>query len=109
MDDVIKAEECLLGSILLMPEVLDDMPDLEEKHFSLMIHQNIFGAIKTVRSRQPKPPGVREFVIGLVNHLRATDGYDAVGGAKKLADLTNAVPNAAHATYYFDIVRNQQV
>lgn len=43
----------------------------------------------------------------LVNRLKSTDSYESTGGSAYLAKLANSVPNAAHAVYYADIVRNK--
>ena len=43
----------------------------------------------------------------LVNRLKTFDDYEAVGGSAYLAKLANSVPNAAHAVFYGEIVRNK--
>ena len=43
----------------------------------------------------------------LVNRLKTTDDYEAIGGSAYLAKLANGVPNAAHARYYAEIVHSK--
>ena len=43
----------------------------------------------------------------LVNRLKTAGEYRIVGGAAYLSKIINAVPNAAHATYYAEIVREK--
>ena len=39
----------------------------------------------------------------LVNRLKTAGDYELIGGAAYLSKVVNAVPNAAHATYYAEI------
>jgi replicative DNA helicase len=43
----------------------------------------------------------------LVNRLKTAGDYELVGGAAYLSKVVNAVPNAAHANYYAEIVREK--
>ncbi len=43
----------------------------------------------------------------LVSQLKSAGEFDLIGGAAYLAKLANSVPNAAHASYYAQIVRSK--
>ncbi len=99
----ISAEIAVLGSIILMPDICDDLvlvvkPDdfYEDAHRKLYHHM-----IQMVEL------GQKIDVTLLVNRLKTSDDYEAIGGSAYLARLANSVPNAAHAVYYADIVRSK--
>src|SRR5205085_136207 len=43
----------------------------------------------------------------LVDRLKTAGEFESIGGAAYLSKIVNAVPNAAHATYYAEIVREK--
>jgi replicative DNA helicase len=97
----LQAEMAVLGSILLRPEVIDDVvmvlrPDdfYDEAHGKLYAHMvNMHDAGKKID------------VTLLVDELRRQGEFEKIGGAGFLARVGNSVATAAHATYYADIVR----
>ncbi len=99
----ISAEIAVLGSILLMPDVCDDLA-LVLKHDDFYddanrkLYQHMMGMIDV---------GQKIDVTLLVHRLKTMGDYEATGGSAYLAQLANAVPNAAHALYYADIVRSK--
>ena len=98
------AEMGVLGSILLMPEVCDDLASLRADDFyddaNRVIYQNL---------REMHDEGGKIDVTLLVARLRKADQYEQVGGAPYIARLAGAVPNAAHAVYYGSIVAEKSV
>ena len=98
-----QAESGVLGSIFLLPDVLDDVAmilsladfydDAHGKHFGHMLAAHQAG-----RKIDPTL---------LVGRLRTAGDFEAIGGAAYLSKIINAVPNAAHAAYHARIVREK--
>ena len=93
------AEMCVLGSILLFPEVLDDLAKLQADDFCEDANRSIFATLTAMH-------GDGEAIDAKLSVARLTKAgkYESVGGAAYLAKLSNAVPNAAHAAHYARIV-----
>lgn len=99
----ISAEIAVLGSILIMPDVCDDLVMiLQADDFYDDANQKLYRHITQMVDSNQKID-----VTLLVNRLKSSNDYEAVGGTAYLAKLANAVPNAAHAVYYAEIVRNK--
>ncbi len=97
----VSAECAVLGSILLMPDVCDDLAlVLRADDFyddaNRKLYQHMMGMIDV---------GQKIDTTLLVNRLRSMGDFESTGGSAYLAQLANSVPNAAHALYYADIVR----
>lgn len=99
----VSAEIAVLGSILLMPDVCDDLVMiLKADDFYDDANRKLYEHITQMIDLNQKID-----VTLLVNRLKTTDDYEAVGGSAYLAKLANSVPNAAHAVYYGEIVRSK--
>jgi replicative DNA helicase len=99
----LQAEIGVLGSIVLLPDVLDDVvlivrPDdfYDDAHRKLFVHMTAL-----------HETGKKIDDTLLVSRLKSAGDYEAIGGAAYLSKIINAVPNAAHATYYAEIVREK--
>src|SRR5436190_15274908 len=99
----LQAEIGVLGSIVLLPDVLDDViqilrPDdfYDDAHRKLFLHMTALH-----ESSKKIDPTL------LVDRLKSAGDFESVGGAAYLSKVINAVPNAAHATYYAEIVREK--
>src|SRR5438874_5522749 len=97
------AEIGVLGSIVLLPDVLDDIvlllrPDdfYDDAHRKLFVHMTAL-----------HESGKKIDDTLLVNRLKTAGDFEAIGGAAYLSKVVNAVPNSAHATYYAEIVREK--
>lgn len=98
----IDAECSLLGSVVMMIECLDDVATIvSESDFYDTAHQVIFRHLLQLREKHKRFDDVL-----LVDSLKRTNDYEVIGGAAYLSKVINAVPNAAHATYYAEIVRD---
>ena len=98
-----EAEVGVLGSIMLMPEVCDDIVNLiRAEDFYDNAHQILFKHLMDMYNGGKKidPLLLRET-------LTANDQLEEVGGVGRLAEIFQAVPNAAHARYYAEIVRGK--
>lgn len=97
------AEMGVLGSILLNPDVCNDLAlILRSDDFYDDANRKLYHHIKTMYE-----DGQKIDATLLVSHLRSTGEFDLIGGAAYLAKLANTVPNAAHASYYAQIVRSK--
>ncbi|MBM4004766.1 MAG: replicative DNA helicase [Planctomycetes bacterium] len=97
------AEQAVLGSILLMPDVIDEVAlTLRADDFFDDAHRKLFGHMVDMHDAN-----VRIDITLLADRLRTTGDLDLIGGAAYLARLFNAVPNSAHSLFYARIVREK--
>jgi replicative DNA helicase len=99
----LEAESAVLGSIILNPDVCDDVTmviraedfydDANRKLYEHMLEMHDSG---------------RKIDITLiVEKLKASGDFERIGGAAFLARTAQSVPNYAHASYYAAIVREK--
>ena len=99
----LEAERGVLGSMLLLPEVCDDVALLiRPEDFYDEANQRLFSQMQAMHDESRHIDTTL-----LVERLKAAGEYELVGGAGYLAEILQAVPTAAHATYYAEIVRNK--
>jgi replicative DNA helicase len=100
------AERGVLGSILLANEALDDVVELiTAENFYSDAHRKIFAAIRHLRDR-----GITGIdAVTLAEELDRRKELDDVGGVDCLVEILKAVPHAAHAAYYAQIVRDKSL
>jgi replicative DNA helicase len=99
----IEAEQAVLGSILLLPEVCDEVAlILRPADFYDDANQRIYGHLLEMHES-----GKRIDPMLLVESLKSAGVYEAIGGAGYLAELGHCVPTAAHAEYYAEIVKQK--
>jgi replicative DNA helicase len=99
----LNAEKGVLGSILLMPDVIDEVIMIirAEDYFD-EAHQKLYQTMKDMHD-----DGQKIDTMLLVDRLKTAGLYELIGGAGFLAEIGKAVPNAAHAVYYAEIVREK--
>lgn len=96
----IEAEVSLLGSVLIEDDVITTIADkISENDFYDKRHGTIYSAILKLYE-QHKPVDL----LTLSSALRDNGELENIGGSSYLTELTNAVPTAAHAEHYADIV-----
>lgn len=100
----LEAEMGVIGSILLMPEVCDEIASLKADDFYDDANRKIYHQL-----REMHDTGEKIDVTLLVARLRTAGDYEKIGGAPYLARLSGAVPNAAHAVFYSSIVMEKAV
>lgn len=99
----LEAEQGVIGSIFLSEAAFDEVAEvLRTEHFFSETNRLIFEAIQAMFTRGVKPDAVT-----LSEELARSGKLDIVGGDEYLIQILEAVPNAAHARYYADIVRNR--
>jgi len=99
----VDAERAVLGSILLKPDVCDDVALLvRPDDFADEAHQLLYGHLLSLHDS-----GKRIDVTIVLELLRTKGDLDRIGGTSALASVVEAVPHAAHATHYAQIVRDK--
>ncbi|RMF42151.1 MAG: replicative DNA helicase [Planctomycetota bacterium] len=99
----VSAEMAVLGSILLAPDVCDDLVlILKPDDFYDDANRKLYSHMTDMVDA-----GKKIDVQLLVDRLKKAGDYEAIGGGAYLATLTNSVPHAAHAVFYAEIVRDK--
>lgn len=99
----VEAEHCVLGSIILLPDVLDDVVMiLRPEDFYDDANRKLFEHMLDLHNS-----GRKIDTTLLSEHLRENGDWEFVGGAAYLAKVARSVPHAAHAASYADIVRKK--
>ena len=100
------AERGVLGSILLMNDMIDEVADIiQANHFYLEAHQQIYNGIWRLHDN-----GIRGIdAVTLSSELAKKNELEAIGGNRYLIEILDTVPHAAHAKYYAGIVRDKYI
>ena len=99
----VSAEMGVLGSILLLPDVANDLTlILRPDDFYDDANRKLYGHMMAMFDA-----GIKIDVMLLVSRLKQSGDYELVGGSAYLAKLAHSVANAAHAEYYAEIVRSK--
>lgn len=99
----ISAEQAVLGSILIKPDVLHDIAAfLLEDDFYFGKHRTIYSAMRNLMDKHEPID-----VISVTSAMREAKTLDVAGGASYLAELINVVPTATNAEHYADIVKKK--
>ncbi|MDO8846900.1 MAG: replicative DNA helicase [Coriobacteriia bacterium] len=97
----IEAEQSLLGSMFLSADAVENcITIVDVDDFYRPPHRKIFSAIKYLHLR-----GDAVDQITVAARLESSGELDAAGGKPYLLDITGAVPTAANAEYYAQIVK----
>jgi replicative DNA helicase len=99
----IDAEKALLGSIMLKPEVINDVSDVVfPTHFYLDKHKTIYEGMFDLFSRREPID-----LLSLSTKLKEKKLLESIGGSSYLTELVEQVPSAANAKHYADIVQKK--
>jgi replicative DNA helicase len=99
----VEAERGVIGSILLLPTVCDDVAlVLRPEDFYDQANRLLYAHLRAMHDE-----GGRIDTTLLVDRLRNAGDFETVGGAAYLADVLQSVPTAANATYYAQIVKSK--
>jgi replicative DNA helicase len=97
------AERGVLGSILLLPIVCDEVAlILRAEDFYDESNRTLYAQLQTMHDE-----GRRIDTTLLVERLKNAGQYERIGGAAYLAEVLQSVPTAANATHYAEIVKNK--
>jgi replicative DNA helicase len=100
----IDAEQCVLGGVLLSKDAIADLVEIKVKpgHFYRPTHATIYHvALDMYAAGEPVDP------ITLAAELQKRGELARIGGAPYLHLLVQAVPTAANASYYGEIVKER--
>lgn len=99
----LEAERGVLGSILLLPSVCDEVSlILRAEDFYSDAHRHIFEHMLALHEQ-----GKRVDPLLLIDRLKNAGQYETVGGNSYMAEIAQAVPSAANAEYYAKIVQEK--
>lgn len=99
----VDAERAVLGSILLKPDVCDDVAlAVRPDDFADEAHQVLYRHLLELHDS-----GKRIDITIVLDRLRTQGDLDRLGGAAAIAEILQSVPHAAHATHYAQIVRDK--
>lgn len=97
------AERGVLGSVLLDPEVCDELAMIvRPEDFYAPAHQTLFRHLLEMHN-----DGLRIDVMLLLERLGKHGDVETVGGTSYLEEIAVSVPTAANATWYAQIVRDK--
>ncbi|HYO25377.1 MAG TPA: replicative DNA helicase [Lacipirellulaceae bacterium] len=101
----VEAERAVLGSILLLPEVFDEVAlVVRSTDFYDDANRTLFEHLLAMHDG-----GQRIDLMLLVDRLKKAGAYESIGGAAYLAEIGREVPTAAHAEFYARIVADKSV
>jgi replicative DNA helicase len=99
----VDAERAVLGSILLKPDVCDDIALLvRPDDFADEAHQVLYRHLLELHDS-----GKRIDTTIVLERLRTQGDLDRIGGAPAIVEILESVPHAAHASHYAQIVRDK--
>ncbi|PQO39787.1 replicative DNA helicase [Bremerella cremea] len=99
----VEAEQCVLGSIILLPDVLDDViMVVRPEDFYDEANKKLFEHMVDLHNS-----GRKIDTTLLTEHLRNAGDWEFIGGTAYLAKVARSVPHAAHAVSYAEIVRKK--
>jgi replicative DNA helicase len=97
----LEAERGVLGSVLLDPNLCDDVAlILRPDDFYADANQKLYAHLMAMHDE-----GSRIDTTLLLERLRGAGDLEVIGGTAYLAEVVHSVPYAANAVYYADIVR----
>ncbi|MCO6453790.1 MAG: replicative DNA helicase [Pirellulaceae bacterium] len=97
------AERGVLGSILLKPEVCDEVAlELRTVDFYDDANRTLYEHLLAMHDA-----GQKIDITLLVDRLKSAGVFKDLGGAPYLASVSQSVPNAAHAVFYARVVREK--
>ncbi len=101
----IEAEQSVLGAIIFDNEALPKALEmLAVDDFYRESHRRLYDAmLELFNKNQPID------IITITDHLRKTNGLDAVGGITYLSNLANSIPTSANIRYHAKIVREKEL
>ncbi len=101
----LEAEQSLLGSVLIDPNCMDEIAALiTADDFYVPEHSEIFRAVQSMYLKSKNID-----VVTLIDELVKSGTYDEAGGREYIKLIVDAVPTAANAKDYAEIIRDKAV
>lgn len=98
------AEMGILGSILMSPQRLDILNNLEEDDFFIPAHKTIY-----LHLQEMVKEGTPIDLILATNFLRDRGVLDQIGGVSYITQLFNFVPTGSNWPYYLEIIKDKRL
>lgn len=99
----IESERCVLGSIMIDPDCLDELCHLlKPSDFFRQNHQILYQAMLQLRESN-----LAIDLVILADYLQLIGELAAIGGPTELSALQFAIPTALHATHYAKLVADK--
>lgn len=99
------SEKALLGSIMLRPEVINDIIDVTTSDtFYADKHRIIFGAMMDLYQKNEPID-----LVSVSSKLKDKNQLDSIGGGSYIAELASLVPSATNARHYAAIVSKKHM
>jgi len=100
-----EAEVSVLGAMILNNETIDVVvPALSSDAFASSAHRRLYEAILSLHDRREAVD-----IVTLLDELQRVGTLETVGGADYVSRIVDAVPAAANAEHYAEIVREKAV
>ena len=97
----IDLEKALLGSIMIKPDVMNEITDIiSVDSFYAPKHRIIYDAMLNLFSKNEPID-----LLSLSTRLKQKKSLDQAGGSSFLAELVNAVPSASNVKHYAEVVQ----
>ncbi|HEX4130086.1 MAG TPA: replicative DNA helicase [Pirellulales bacterium] len=97
------AERGVLGSMVLEPTMCDEVAMvLAHDDFYSPAHQTLYAQLIAMHNESARIDPTL-----LIERLKSSGDFESIGGLAGLAEVLEAVPTAANAVYYAEIVRNK--
>lgn len=101
----IDAERSVLGSILIEPNVIDEViTSLEIRDFTTQAHQTIYSAMKHLYDKDKAID-----LVTVTQYLEETKQLDTSGGVTYMTEMAQLVPYVSNVKYYIEGVRRSAV
>ena len=101
----LEAEEAVIGSILIKPEVAGDVMEMiHSGDFYLDDHRKIFEVMEELYDNSEPID-----VLTVCDRLREKGILEKLGGELRVMKIADSVPTAAHALYYAKIVKEKSL
>jgi replicative DNA helicase len=101
----LEAEKALLGSIMIRPEVMNDILDLvSDRAFYSNQHRYVWAALLELHTKN-----IPIDLLSLSSRLKEKNTLENVGGMAYLSELINAVPSSTNANHYAELVGNKHI
>jgi replicative DNA helicase len=96
----LEAERAVIGSVLIQPECLGELLDVEPEDFYYHSHQELWKVCRYLYEVD-EPLDLPT----ITSAIKDADKIDEVGGPTFLIELASSTPTAANARYYANIVK----
>ena len=101
----LEAEQAVLGAIFLDNKVIVSVSEiLTPEDFYRMAHQKIYHAMLSVHNKN-----IPVDIVSVVTELSNSNQIEDIGGTPYIRELAAAVPTAANAVFYAEIVEEKAV